>query len=123
MRDSHPLVISVDIDSLVELVTERVFAQLPNITTTSTRLAYTPSTLASELGVTSRTIRAAITRGELQAVKRAGKWLIPASAVSDWTTDVPVRRSVRAHKAMRTRRQGLPSGTLSETLRALEKGG
>ena len=43
-------------------------------------LAYTANTLAAELGVSPRTIRNAITRGELAAVKRGGRW-IPAALV------------------------------------------
>jgi excisionase family DNA binding protein len=46
--------------------------------------AFTVATLAAELGRTPRSIRAAIARGELQAVWRGRGWLISADAVADW---------------------------------------
>jgi excisionase family DNA binding protein len=54
---------------------------------------YTPATLAAELGRSDRSIRAAITRGELKAVKRGRGWVISAQAVAEWTR---VRRAERA---------------------------
>ncbi len=48
------------------------------------RAVYTPQTLAAELGRTLRSIRGAIQRGELQAVKRGRGWVISADAVGRW---------------------------------------
>jgi excisionase family DNA binding protein len=47
--------------------------------------AYTSRTLAAELGRTERSIRAAIARGELRAVKRGRGYLIAADAIADWS--------------------------------------
>jgi len=120
MRDLQRVVTFVDVAALVEVVVQRVLAQLPQATTT-TKLAYTPATLAVELGVTSRTIRAAISRGELRAVKRAGKWLIPADAVSDWTgAGARYGSSETRRRAKVGRSANSNAATLKETLRALD---
>jgi excisionase family DNA binding protein len=58
-------------------------------------VAYTPRTLAAELGRSERSIRAAIARGELQAVKRGRGWVIGADAVAAWAhaeSSAPARR-------------------------------
>ena len=46
--------------------------------------AYTAESLAAAIGLSPKSIRNAIARGELQAVKRAGRWIIPADAVNAW---------------------------------------
>jgi excisionase family DNA binding protein len=46
--------------------------------------AYTVRTLALELGRSERSIRAAIARRELQAVKRGRGYVISADAVAEW---------------------------------------
>jgi excisionase family DNA binding protein len=48
-------------------------------------IAYSPATLAAELGRSERSVRAAISRGELQAVKRGRGWVISAEAVAEWS--------------------------------------
>ncbi len=48
--------------------------------------AYTVPTLARELGRTERSIRAAIARGELAAVKRGRGYVISGDAVAAWAT-------------------------------------
>jgi excisionase family DNA binding protein len=48
--------------------------------------AYTVASLASELGVSPKTIRCAIARRELRAVKRGSRWIISAEAVNEWAT-------------------------------------
>jgi excisionase family DNA binding protein len=49
-------------------------------------IAFTVDTLAADLGLSRKTIRCAITRGELRAVKRGSRWIISADAVAEWTT-------------------------------------
>ncbi len=48
--------------------------------------AYTVASLAAELGMSPKTIRSAIARRELAAVKRGSRWLISADAVREWAT-------------------------------------
>jgi excisionase family DNA binding protein len=45
---------------------------------------YTAATLAAELGVTPRAVRAAIERGDLQARRSGRGWVIGAEAVAAW---------------------------------------
>ncbi len=45
---------------------------------------YTVRTLASELGVSEKVVRNAIARGELEAVKRGGRWYVDRDAVGRW---------------------------------------
>lgn len=65
---------------------------------------YTPATLAGVLGRTPRAIRAAIQRGELDAVKRGNGWVIAADAVERWAAGAPrtsgpkLRRRGRGHR-------------------------
>jgi excisionase family DNA binding protein len=71
-----------ELDRLADLLADRIRARL-----TEPRVgpaAYTPKTLAAELDRTDRSIRAAIARGELQAVKRGRGYVIAAEAVADW---------------------------------------
>jgi hypothetical protein len=49
-----------------------------------TAAAYTTKTLAAEIGRTPRSIREAIKRGELEAVKRGKGYVIGADAVAAW---------------------------------------
>jgi excisionase family DNA binding protein len=56
--------------------------------------AYTVASLAAALGLSPRTVRGAITRGELAAVKRGGRWIISAEAVRAWAQhDAAARRA------------------------------
>lgn len=48
--------------------------------------AYTVASLAAELGVSTKAVRCAIARHELQAVKRGSRWIISSDAVSEWAT-------------------------------------
>jgi excisionase family DNA binding protein len=57
--------------------------------------AYTPQTLAAELGITARAIRAAIDRGDLEARKSGRRYVIGTAAVAAWTA-APARRPRRA---------------------------
>jgi len=55
-------------------------------------VAYTVASLAAELGVSQKTVRCAIARRELPAVKRGSRWIISADAVQAWPTASDVRR-------------------------------
>jgi excisionase family DNA binding protein len=74
-----------------------------SIVSGDTPLAYTVSTLAADLGVSTKTVRGAISRGELKAVKRGGRWFISAEAVRAWTngewgpTARPQRKGASKH--------------------------
>jgi len=59
---------------------------------TPSRVAYTVSSLAADLGVSQKTIRCAIARGELGAVKRGSRWIISEDAVHAWATESDRRR-------------------------------
>ena len=65
--------------------------------------AYTVASLAAELGVSARAIRCAITRHELQAVKRGSRWIISADAVGEWASAPDARDATP-----RRRRAALP---------------
>jgi excisionase family DNA binding protein len=58
-------------------------------------IAYTTTTLAGELGVSPRTIRAAIERGELDAHRSGRGWIIGAEAVAEWARGAPAPRGPR----------------------------
>jgi excisionase family DNA binding protein len=55
---------------------------------------YTPQTLAAELGVTPRAVRAAIERSDLQARRSGRGYVIAAEAVGAWASS-PARRRRR----------------------------
>jgi excisionase family DNA binding protein len=64
---------------------------------------YSPATLAAELGRSERSIRGAIARGELDAVRRGRGWVISAEAVTEWAANGsrgsgpgPARRALRS---------------------------
>ena len=52
---------------------------------------YTPATLAAELNMTARAVRAAIDRGDLEARRSGRGWVITAEAVAAWGTPGPRR--------------------------------
>ena len=77
------------------------------------RAAYTPATLAAELGRSPRSIRGAIARGELAAVKRGRGWIVSAEAVERWAS--ATKQSPRPARTSRRRapgamRRGLGTG-------------
>jgi excisionase family DNA binding protein len=69
--------------------------------------AFTVATLAAELSRTERSIRAAIARGELQAVKRGRGYVISADAVADWAR-APIPRSQAPMQSRNPRRRPSP---------------
>lgn len=79
--------------------------------------AFTAATLAAELGRSERSIRAAIARGELEAVKRGRGYVIGADAVVAWTQSEG--RSISPHPdSSRPRRRRSGPGPMR---RALER--
>jgi excisionase family DNA binding protein len=64
-------------------------------------VVYTPATLAAELGLTARAIRAAIERGDLEARRSGRGWVIGTDAVARWAT--PERRAARRSTKTRSR--------------------
>lgn len=79
--------------------------------------AYTVDSLAAAVGVTPRTVRNAITRGELVAVKRGARWLISADAVEAWTHPQAGEHRVRADGSKRMSRP--PRRPLHDALRSV----
>jgi excisionase family DNA binding protein len=69
--------------------------------------AFTVHTLAVELGRSERSIRAAIARGELEAVKRGRGWIVSADAVADWArAPIPTSQGTVRSRNPRRRRSG-----------------
>ena len=64
---------------LVDLLEDRGL-----IHTEPTTPVYTVASLAEGVGVSAKVVRGAIARGELDAVMRGGRWIIPAEAVDAW---------------------------------------
>jgi excisionase family DNA binding protein len=77
--------------------------------------AYTPDSLAAAIGVSAKTIRNAIARGDLAAVKRGGRWLISVDAVDAWVRP--------AHQVSRPCResQRLCNGSLADVFENLDQ--
>jgi len=76
--------------------------------------AYTPQTLAAELGITPRGVRAAIERGDLEARRSGRGYVIAAEAVSAWA------RPSRRRQKRATRRDSRP---LRDAMARLGEGG
>ena len=51
------------------------------------RIAFTIDQAAAAVGLPRNTIRDAVSRGELAAVKRCGKWLIKRDSLLRWLAD------------------------------------
>lgn len=79
--------------------------------------AYTVDSLAAAVGVSPRTVRNAITRGELDAVKRGARWLISADAVEVWTHPKAGEHRARAARLKRMSRP--PHRPLHDALRSV----
>ncbi len=75
---------------------------------TLTAAAYTVATLALELRRTERAIRAAIARGELEAVKRGRGYVISADAVAAWAHGEPRAMTASARSSRPHRRRSGP---------------
>jgi excisionase family DNA binding protein len=79
---------------------------------TYTPAAYTVATLAVELGRTECSIRAAIKRGQLHAVKRGRGYVISADAVGEWA-----RASTDGSRHQVARRRRSNSGPMRRALK------
>jgi excisionase family DNA binding protein len=77
--------------------------------------AYTVDAFAARVGLTPKAVRNAITRGELEAVKRGGRWIISGHAVERWSES---RRSQRFTRRSATRLR-MP---LTDALARFERG-
>jgi excisionase family DNA binding protein len=79
---------------------------------------YTPQTLAAELGITPRTVRAAIERGDLQARRSGRGYVIGADAVAAWASS-PTRTArhppaARESRPLRDAMAELDTGSASK---------
>jgi len=87
-QEAHPLAVALiaallaDRGALDEL--RRLVATEKSRPEAAAPQIYTANTLATALGVSPKTIRNAIARGELAAVKRGGRWIVSAGAVDAW---------------------------------------
>jgi excisionase family DNA binding protein len=95
-----------------ELVDElRALLVVDDTGTKSSPPAYTVESLAAAVGVSAKAVRNAIARGDLQAVKRGGRWLVPAAAVdarlqpSESTERRPLRAALDRGDHHRRRRR------------------
>jgi excisionase family DNA binding protein len=93
---------------------ELVAVELPHPTAPEP-VIYTVASLAAVLDVSERVVRGAIARGELQAAKRGGRYLISAGAVRDWAAAAPGATSEPPGRAQPRRAHG-PLRTALETL-------
>jgi excisionase family DNA binding protein len=89
-----------ELDRLADRLADRVVAKLEARDPGPT--VYTCATLADELGVTPRAVRAAIDRGDLEAVRRGRGYVITPDAVTAWASP-PQRRRRRPRPAATSR--------------------
>jgi hypothetical protein len=98
------LIASVD-DETVAAFAARLAPYLSEIVreaASGEHVAYTVASLAAELAVSPKVIRCAISRGELNAVKRGTRWIISGEAVGEWAStadEKPTRRRRRCLSA------------------------
>lgn len=86
------------LDQIAELVVPRVIARLGDLEPDAAApVAYTIAALAESLGVSQKTIRGAINRGELPAQRRGRRFYIDAEIAREWARpDVDCARPARA---------------------------
>jgi excisionase family DNA binding protein len=95
---------------------ELVAREMP-VTSSFARPAYTVASLAATLEVSPRVIRGAIARGELDAAKRGGRWIISAAAVGRWAESDREPAAVR-----RPRRRPNGRASLAAVMALLDTG-
>lgn len=91
------------LDRLADLLAPRLADRLADREDTS-RIGYTIASLAADLDVSEKTIRGAVHRGELPAVRRGSRYVIAADAAQAWiaaSTDGPASRRPRARVGQR----------------------
>jgi excisionase family DNA binding protein len=94
------------LDALAELLVGRLAERLERPPEPSSApVAYTVAGLARSLGVSQKTIRGAIHRGELAAVERGSRYVIAAEAARAWASPAPTTQRQR-----RAARGGTPNG-------------
>ncbi len=104
-------------DDALEAIAQRVAALLAEENPARPEpAAFTIAGLAAELGVSPKTIRGAIHRGELAAVRRGAGYLIAADAVRGWATPSPSKPTRRAGRAPARGGQGPLAAALAPTL-------
>lgn len=101
--DDVALVVRMDGTSIEKLAAgiARHLAGSMSSSTTPASMVYSVRSLAAELGVSDRAIRGAIHRGELAAVKRGRRYVIPGAAVAAWSEATTPARGHRAGRAVR----------------------
>lgn len=104
------------LNQLADLVAERISTQ--GVNSTAPASAYTTQTLGDELGVSERSIRGAIQRGDLEAVRRGRRYVISGEAVRRWATatNTSARRTSASTGPARQRSTTAATGTLTSTL-------
>jgi excisionase family DNA binding protein len=109
------LVAALD-DRALDALADRLRPRLRGDTTPEPRpIAYTVATLADEVGLSQRAVRAAIHRGELQASLRGRSYLITASAVEAWAAPSDRAASARRESPSRKpRRRGVMTSALAQ---------
>jgi excisionase family DNA binding protein len=93
----------------LERLRELVGGPPPDLPAESRTPAYTVATLAAALGRSERSIRAAIARGELQAVKRGRGFVMSADAVADWARAPAVSTTPRSLSSRYRRSEAGPA--------------
>ncbi len=103
-------------EETLEVLAQRVAARLADASTGADTgpPAYTVATLAAALELSEKTVRGAIARGELPAVKRGGRYLIARHAVEVWATpDVAAGRARRGSRSRSGDRRPLSAAVLA----------
>lgn len=76
--------------------------------------AYTVDSLAASLDISPKAIRNAVARGELAAVKRAGRWIISPEAVAAWAAPPAAQMPRLPRHQAAVRRRGPMRAALAE---------
>jgi excisionase family DNA binding protein len=108
---ARALLDDLDPEDLAALA-QRLAPYLPTTLPPATPAVYSPATLAAELGITARAVRAAIERGDLAARRSGRGYVIGAEAVAAWASSSPTRR--------RRPRRPAPHRTLRDALSELD---